>query len=119
MMHKSVRYNCRAIFYNKQLLLLRPKMFLATGGNYREERWFTPWTKTRQTEEHLLPKILREATGQTFVPFGVCLENTVCWPLCLVGVCFPLTPHNRACFALFFSSCRRRGSGGAGPVHGA
>ena len=44
-MHKNVRYNCRIIFLNEKILLIRPKMALAPDGNYREGRWFTPWTK--------------------------------------------------------------------------
>lgn len=46
-MHKNVRYNCRVIFYNSQILLIRPKMVPAQDGNYREMRWFTPWTRIR------------------------------------------------------------------------
>lgn len=46
-MHKNVRYNCRVIFYNSEILLIRPKMDLALEGNYREMRWFCPWRKTR------------------------------------------------------------------------
>ena len=63
-MHKNVRYNCRVIFHNQRLLLIRPKMFLAMDGNYREMRWFTPWTKVRQTEEFYLPRIIADITGQ-------------------------------------------------------
>ncbi len=64
MLFKSSRYNCRVIFYNKypsemgfhltilprlrrKILLIRPKMFLAEGGNYREHRWFIAWAKPR------------------------------------------------------------------------
>jgi NAD+ synthase (glutamine-hydrolysing) len=47
LMHHHVRYNCRVIFYNSQIILIRPKMSLAMDKNYREQRWFTPWTKTR------------------------------------------------------------------------
>ncbi len=43
--HRNVRYNCRVIFLNKQILLIRPKMILAITHNYRERRFFTPWTK--------------------------------------------------------------------------
>ena len=48
----GVRYNCR-IFYLKnednktRILLIRPKMWLADDGNYRESRWFTPWSKEK------------------------------------------------------------------------
>ena len=71
---QGVRYNCRVIFFNRKIILIRPKvpilftllflpysrtvlaqLFLAMGGNYREARWFTPWTKIRQTEDFVLP----------------------------------------------------------------
>ncbi len=42
--HRSVRYNCRAWIYNQRILGIRPKVALANEGNYRETRWFTPWT---------------------------------------------------------------------------
>jgi NAD+ synthase (glutamine-hydrolysing) len=32
--HRNVRYNCRTIVYNKQILLIRPKLSLANDGNY-------------------------------------------------------------------------------------
>ena len=38
-------YNCRVIFLNKRIILIRPKKTLAIDENYREARWFTPWTK--------------------------------------------------------------------------
>ena len=37
-LHKGVLYNCRVIFYNREILLIRPKMVMANGGNYRETR---------------------------------------------------------------------------------
>ena len=50
-LHTGVRYNCR-IFYLKtdgkaKILLIRPKMWLADDGNYRESRWFTAWSKEK------------------------------------------------------------------------
>ena len=44
-MHRNVRYNCRVIFLNGKILLIRPKMTLANDANYREGRWFTKWNK--------------------------------------------------------------------------
>uniref|UniRef100_A0A8C8FHN1 Glutamine-dependent NAD(+) synthetase n=1 Tax=Oncorhynchus tshawytscha TaxID=74940 RepID=A0A8C8FHN1_ONCTS len=44
-MHHNVRYNCRVIFLNGKILLIRPKMLLANYGNNREFRWFSPWNK--------------------------------------------------------------------------
>jgi predicted amidohydrolase len=29
--HRNVRYNCRVLFYNKKIVLIRPKMWLANG----------------------------------------------------------------------------------------
>ena len=45
--HHGVRYNCRVIVYNTNIVLIRPKTQLAMDGNYREQRWFTPWSKLR------------------------------------------------------------------------
>ena len=63
-MHKNVLYNCRVIFLNGAILLIRPKLYLAMDGNYREMRWFTPWTKLRKVEEFFLPPLLVNITGQ-------------------------------------------------------
>ena len=40
---KNTLYNCRVLILNKEIILIRPKMYLAGGNNYREGRWFTPW----------------------------------------------------------------------------
>ncbi|KAM8939710.1 glutamine-dependent NAD(+) synthetase [Pelodytes ibericus] len=76
-MHKNVRYNCRVIFLNKKILLIRPKMVMANGGNYRELRWFTPWSKPREVEDHFLPRIIQKITGQDTVPFGDAVLATI------------------------------------------
>ena len=68
--HKDVKYNCRLFLLNGKILLIRPKLWLANDGNYREARWFTAWTKHRQIEDHHLPRMIREITGQDTVPFG-------------------------------------------------
>lgn len=62
--HKNVIYNCRIIVHNKQILLIRPKMWLANDGNYREMRYFTPWMKHREWEDHFLPRIIQAVTKQ-------------------------------------------------------
>ncbi|KAG1735523.1 hypothetical protein EDB19DRAFT_1896247 [Suillus lakei] len=62
--HKNVIYNCRVIVHDKQILLIRPKMWLANDGNYREMRYFTPWMKHRQWEDHFLPRIIQTVTKQ-------------------------------------------------------
>lgn len=43
--HRNVAYNCRVVFLNKKILLIRPKLTNCDGGNYRETRWFSPWVK--------------------------------------------------------------------------
>ncbi|KAM9014943.1 glutamine-dependent NAD(+) synthetase isoform 2-T2 [Ara ararauna] len=95
-LHRNVRYNCRVIFLNKKILLIRPKISLANTGNYRELRWFTPWTKARHVEEYFLPRIIQEVTGQETVPFGdavlatkdTCLGAEICEELWA-----PNSPH--------------------------
>ena len=62
--HKNVIYNCRVIIFDGKILLIRPKMWLANDGNYRELRFFTPWMKSRQTEDHFLPRMIKDITGQ-------------------------------------------------------
>ncbi|VFV28260.1 glutamine-dependent nad(+) [Lynx pardinus] len=74
-MHRNVRYNCRVIFLNRRILLIRPKMALANEGNYRELRWFTPWSRTRQTEEYFLPRMLQSLTKQEVLTATLDLED--------------------------------------------
>ncbi|XP_069581843.1 glutamine-dependent NAD(+) synthetase-like [Brachyistius frenatus] len=75
-MHHNVRYNCRVLFLNRRILLIRPKMAMANHGNYRELRWFSPWRQRRQVEEYFLPRMIQEVTGQDTVPFGDCVLST-------------------------------------------
>ncbi|KAI0322768.1 glutamine-dependent NAD synthetase with GAT domain-containing protein [Amylostereum chailletii] len=95
-MHKNVIYNCRVVIHNKQILLIRPKMWLANDGNYRELRYFTPWQKHRQWEDHYLPRIVQAVTDQVKVPFGDCVISTVdtCIGIELCEELFtPASPH--------------------------
>ncbi|KAG9318937.1 hypothetical protein JVU11DRAFT_1052 [Chiua virens] len=94
--HKNVIYNCRVIVHDKQILLIRPKMWLANDGNYREMRYFTPWMKHRQWEDFFLPRIIQAVTKQTKVPFGDCVISTVdtCIGVELCEELFtPASPH--------------------------
>ncbi|XP_072128866.1 glutamine-dependent NAD(+) synthetase-like isoform X1 [Mobula birostris] len=85
-MHKNALFNCRVIFLNRKILLIRPKLLMANGGNYRELRWFLPWNKPRVVEEYYLPEIIQSVTGQETVPFGdavlatkdTCLGSEIC-----------------------------------------
>ncbi|KAG7170786.1 Glutamine-dependent NAD(+) synthetase-like 2 [Homarus americanus] len=47
-MHKNTTYNCRLVFLNRKILLIRPKLTLCDDGNYRETRWFTAWRKVER-----------------------------------------------------------------------
>nr|XP_012613089.1 glutamine-dependent NAD(+) synthetase isoform X5 [Microcebus murinus] len=93
-MHRNVRYNCRVIFLNRRILLIRPKMALANEANYRELRWFTPWCRSRQIEEYFLPRMIQDLTKQETVPFGdavlatqdTCIGSEICEEL--------WTPHS-------------------------
>ncbi|KAF7356679.1 Glutamine-dependent NAD(+) synthetase [Mycena venus] len=94
--HKNVIYNCRIIIHNRQILLIRPKMWLANDGNYRELRYFTPWTKHRQWEDHYLPRIIQQVTGQIKVTFGDAVISTqdTCIGVELCEELFtPASPH--------------------------
>lgn len=75
--HKSIKYNCRVISYNGEILLIRPKLYLANDGNYREMRYFTPWNRPKYYEEHQLPKNISKINGQTRVTFGDCIIETL------------------------------------------
>lgn len=71
MMHKSVRYNCRALCLNRKVLLIRPKQALAGDGNYREPRWFGRWAKPYVADDYKLPSCLLVIAGAPrIVPFG-------------------------------------------------
>lgn len=69
--HRGVRYNCRVFCLNSQIILIRPKMYMANDGNYREHRYFTPWRNGRRNETFNLPKLVTSVRGQTTCPFGI------------------------------------------------
>lgn len=78
--HRNVRYNCRVFVLDGQILLIRPKIFLANDGNYREPRWFTSWKRRYEIEQYYLPRFIQDITKQTTVPFGeacLALKDTV------------------------------------------
>lgn len=73
-MHPSynagVLYNCRVILYNGKILLIRPKLYLANDGNYRETRYFAGWKHPGIVEDHLLPPVIKALGAQSSAPFG-------------------------------------------------
>ena len=70
-LHASVRYNCRVYLLNRKVVLIRPKIFLANDGNYRETRWFAAWRHKLKIQDYQLPRIIQAVTGQFKVPIGV------------------------------------------------
>jgi len=74
-MHNGVRYNCRVFCLNGKIILIRPKMYLADNGNYRENRWFTGWAKSRiqNLEDCVLPEYIQDITKQKYAKIGVAI----------------------------------------------
>eukprot|EP01118_Nematostelium_gracile_P018304 TRINITY_DN809_c0_g1_i1.p1 TRINITY_DN809_c0_g1~~TRINITY_DN809_c0_g1_i1.p1 ORF type:complete len:696 (+),score=93.52 TRINITY_DN809_c0_g1_i1:55-2142(+) len=68
--HQNVRYNCRVYVLNRKIVFIKPKIFLADDGNYREPRWFTGWKRPFEVEDYWLPGVIRRLTGQETVPIG-------------------------------------------------
>ena len=95
-MHKNVRYNCRVFVLDGKLLLIRPKMILASDGNYREARWFTAWERGWTTELYTLPHEIAELTGQRKIPIGIAAIATTD-TLLAAETCeelfVPMSPH--------------------------
>ena len=72
LLYNGVRYNCRVICYNRKILLVRPKIALADGGNYRESRWFTAYRASGSEQQSLLlPNMVQERLKQRTAPFGL------------------------------------------------
>ncbi|KAH7161466.1 carbon-nitrogen hydrolase [Dactylonectria macrodidyma] len=74
--HRNQRFNCRVLCLDGKILMIRPKMWLANDGNYREMRHFTPWLQPRETEEYHLPRMIQELQGATHVTFGDAVVST-------------------------------------------
>jgi len=62
--YKGTLYNCKIYILNQEILLLRPKLFMADGDNYRENRYFKPWNmEDRQLYDFHLPKCVTDVTN--------------------------------------------------------
>ena len=75
-MHRNVRYNCRVLALDGKILFVRPKIWLANHGIYREMRHFTPWERPRHVEQYYLPRMIQGLQGATLVSFGDCVLST-------------------------------------------
>ncbi|KAM5571237.1 glutamine-dependent NAD(+) synthetase [Rosa sericea] len=92
----SERYNCQILCMNRKIIMIRPKMWLANDGNYRELRWFTAWKQKDQLVEFQLPGDVSEALSQESVPFGYgyiqFLDTAVAAEVC-EELFAPVPPH--------------------------
>ena len=75
---EGVRYNCRVFCLNRQILLIRPKIYLADDGNYREKRFFSSWKDTEKLSDFTLSSVLSNATvnNQTTTKIGIGIIKT-------------------------------------------
>ncbi|KAH0481666.1 MAG: hypothetical protein KVP17_003786 [Porospora cf. gigantea B] len=86
--HRSVRYNCRVFVLNGEVLLIRPKVWMANDGEYHEPRYFAPWATDRVLEKYHLPDCVRRANHSAphTCPIGIaavqCLDASVCSEIC-------------------------------------
>lgn len=95
MIHRGVRYNSRVVLWNREIKLIRPKVYMANDGNYRELRWFTPWP-IKKWELFHLPSFVTASTGQLSCVIGdVILEardTSLGWEMC-EELFTPRAPH--------------------------
>ena len=75
---KNSRYNCRIFCLDKKIILIRPKIILAEGSNFNENRYFVGWgyDNIEIIEEYKLNDEISRITGQIYVPFGVAIIQT-------------------------------------------
>ncbi|CAG9321354.1 unnamed protein product [Blepharisma stoltei] len=74
--HHGVLYNCGVFVYNGTVILIKPKLILADDGNYRESRWFTPWSGGTMVMDFTLPRCISELYGQRKSKFGNAMLRT-------------------------------------------
>eukprot|EP00210_Caulerpa_lentillifera_P003695 g3528.t1 len=66
--YQGLLYNCRVYVLNSKVLLIRPKIWLADYGNYREKRYFSSWSQGKFIESFVLPFEFQTISKQC--PFG-------------------------------------------------
>jgi NAD+ synthase (glutamine-hydrolysing) len=71
--YRSSAYNCKVLILDGKIVAIRPKIFMADGGNYRESRYFSNYKPKNDfmLEEFLLPEYIEAINGQRTVPFGL------------------------------------------------
>lgn len=96
-LHRGNRFNCRVLAIDGKIIMIRPKLFLASDGNYRENRYFIAWHGPRHVEEYYLPPMMQDLQGSIKVPIGdavistpdTCLGAETCEELFTVSWCAP------------------------------
>ncbi|KAL9040150.1 MAG: hypothetical protein Q9214_004599, partial [Letrouitia sp. 1 TL-2023] len=73
--YRNLRLNCRILALDGKILLIRPKLWLANDGNYRENRYFTPW-REGLCEDFILPGSMQRRQGAVRVPIGDMVLST-------------------------------------------
>jgi NAD+ synthase (glutamine-hydrolysing) len=68
--HQNSLFNCCVVVLNRKIILLRPKTLLADDGNYRESRWFNPWSK-KEPDTFYFPQCIAKAISQVSAPIGL------------------------------------------------
>lgn len=68
MMHNNNRYNCRVYILNRQIILIRPKVYPAEDKtSYHERRFFASWDiKTNGAKVTLLTKRIEQEFVSSF-----------------------------------------------------
>ncbi|KAF2465588.1 glutamine-dependent NAD(+) synthetase with GAT domain-containing protein [Lindgomyces ingoldianus] len=95
--HRNNRFNSRIIALNGKIILIRPKLWLANDGNYREMRYFIPWGRPTHVEEYYLPRLIANVQGSQKVPIGDAVISTpdTCFGAETCEELFtPNSPHN-------------------------
>lgn len=95
-LHRSTLYNCRVLVLNRKILYIRPKLYMANDGNYREMRYFTPWSRRGETDEFFLPRMVTAVTSQETVPLGdavIATRDTVVGVELCEELFTPNSPH--------------------------
>ncbi|CAK7234040.1 glutamine-dependent NAD(+) synthetase [Sporothrix bragantina] len=75
-LHRGNRFNCRVLAINGKIIMIRPKLYLASDGNYRENRYFIAWHGPRHVEEYYLPPMMQDLQGSIKVPIGDAVIST-------------------------------------------
>ena len=76
--YKGSLYNARVFVLNGEILLIRPKIYMACGNNYRENRYFVPWKFGKDIFEYQLPEEYTRlfSAGQKSTTIGVAVIKT-------------------------------------------